>query len=362
MRLTLNPEKTIALAEEGTLSKEQWFELRRSGIGGSDVGTILGLSNHSDAEILAKQKLGMIPRKELDVATKARFAAGQAMEPVILSLFKSITGLTTFTDKRMFQSVEHPFMIADCDGFCIDDNGTFCGVEAKYISPDRLQYWHSGIYHEEETKVKVLNEGYIAQCQHYMAVMDMPSWYLVVWAGNDANDLVIIKVNRNEYDEKELIKKESQFWYYVSQGTWPTVPHNDENFKKLAEATFEAEPVKPDSIEINTEYVDYKQAAQRLLQINEQKSDLKKREKMFDDESNQLKLALIEALESHQIGTISDDSSVITISYKAPKDKTVVDLAKLEKVHPDIYLSLINDGTISAVPQSRRFTIKQRNI
>ena len=75
---TINGAKLLGVFDSGS---DEWHELRSHGIGGSEIGTILGLNPWESAYYLWATKTGQLPPKQLDsFAVKL----GNWLEPMIL--------------------------------------------------------------------------------------------------------------------------------------------------------------------------------------------------------------------------------------------------------------------------------------
>lgn len=358
IKLSLIPQ---SLGDISEWTVEQWEKKRNVGIGGSDAGKIMGTNTYdSDLEKLAKEKLGLLPKQIVDYKTQARFDAGHAMEPVTLKLFGAITGFKTFTDTNMYQHEAYPFMTANCDAFCINANGIKCGVELKYINPQNLWEWRSGVYGNPDTGYRVGNESYVTQCRHYMSVLNINTWYLVVWGGNIADDMRIIRVDRDMNIEADMIHKEQIFWSYVENGTWPQVDrHTDDGLKQLASIEVTADASKEKYV-ITDNILECEKVAEKLLKNREEQSLLNKQLKELKEEANAYKLSLITSLDNHLEGVIQTDDYDYEFSYKAPALSDKLDFQKLQMNYPEFCATLKEEKIITTEEKAKTFRIKKK--
>lgn len=268
------PDVVVGNIEE--ISNLQWLQYRQQGIGGSDANVIVnGGNTFNTVNDIAHSKLD--PITEESVAAKrenetpediGRKNAGHVMEPVIrewirntmkigncpepLSLISEI-----FEDRGMYRHHDHKFMIADCDDFALFKDGRVCGLEYKTKSYRLKKYWKSGTYGID---AEVEDLGYVAQVYHYMTVMDLDCYILVMSFEFSGSDNVVIFFNRDDNYMKFIVSKEEDFWnnkeYYLTQipercteeqgerlaEYWKTrYAHlDDENAQILGEAILEA--------------------------------------------------------------------------------------------------------------------------
>ena len=79
-------------------------------------------------------------------------------------------------------------------------DGEFVGLECKTASPYVAKQWEDGMVPPQ----------YLAQCYHYMAVLNAKSWYIAVVIYG--REFKFIKIERDEDVIQNLIKIESDFW------------------------------------------------------------------------------------------------------------------------------------------------------
>lgn len=107
-------------------TREEWLELRRLGIGGSDAAGLLGVSPWSSpVSIFADKVLGS------DDADSEPMYWGRTLEPVILAHYSRETGRTVKSDGRLLRSKRWPFMQVTLDGTQAGPSGEVGFVEVK---------------------------------------------------------------------------------------------------------------------------------------------------------------------------------------------------------------------------------------
>ena len=112
----------------------EWLAQRESGIGGSEVGSILGLSPYVSALTLFYQKLGVIPPQP----TTTAMMLGNLLEPGIIEAFKvEFPTIKVHHENLTFASLEDPRFRANPDAIIEDQNGNLSILEIKHTS----QYW-----------------------------------------------------------------------------------------------------------------------------------------------------------------------------------------------------------------------------
>lgn len=196
-----------AIASTESMSKEEWLEWRKKGIGGSDVSVICGINKYKSALELWMEKTGQVE------ATEAGEAAywGNLMEPLVRDEFSKRTGLNVKTEKFIFQNPYHPFMFANLDGIVYDPT-----TKCRYIFEAKT----ANIFASEDWDMDI-PEAYQLQVQHYMAVTGYLGAYIAVLIGG--NKFKYYFLERDDDLINLIIKMEHQFWNCVINNKPPKI-------------------------------------------------------------------------------------------------------------------------------------------
>ena len=123
------------LVSTENLPYEEWLEYRRTGIGGSDAAVVCGISRYKSPVELWMEKTGQLPSQE---AGEAAYW-GNLLESLVREEFTKRTGISVTKPSALYQSEEHPFMLANVDGLCEDPAHGPCGGNAfrwKFVERD----------------------------------------------------------------------------------------------------------------------------------------------------------------------------------------------------------------------------------
>lgn len=115
------------LADRKVLTHEEWLNVRRQGIGGSEAGAILGLSPFSSAFSVYAEKIGV---KKADEANEA-MRIGTDLEPYVAQRFMEATGKRVVNCNYVLTNPNYKFMLADVDRLVVGENA---GLECKTTS------------------------------------------------------------------------------------------------------------------------------------------------------------------------------------------------------------------------------------
>lgn len=187
------------VAETDKLTRAEWLELRRSGIGGSDAAAVAGLGRWSTPLSVYLDKTE--PDRSNDGASEP-MRWGTRLESAICDGFSEETGLATYRCPLMLRCPAHPFMLANVDRFVgTPGERPRAVLEAKNIGRG-FDAWLDGV-----------PDYYELQTQHYLAVTGLDLAYVVVLFGG--NRLEWFEIHRDEPLIDDLVALEADFWQRV---------------------------------------------------------------------------------------------------------------------------------------------------
>lgn len=309
-----------AIADTRTLTHDEWLALRRTGIGGSDAGAIMGVSPYKGAFSVWADKQGKLPPLEDNEAMRQ----GRDLEDYVARRFAETSGLRVRHEYSMLRSVEHPCMLADIDRRII---GERAGLECKTSRDITMARYRNGEYPME----------YYCQCLHYLAVTGWDCWYLAVLVYG--TDLLIYKICRDEVldDIEALIKAEEAFWDSHVVLDQPPAP---DALDSTAAALGSVYP-HDDGTTVCAD----QDADQALTELAALKAQRRSIDRQITEHENQIKAAMGEA-------EVLAGTSV-SATWRS-RELTTISKTKLLKAYPNINMDAITDRNIQ-----RRFAIKE---
>lgn len=205
----LNGATLVGTYESGS---PEWHEARRFSIGGSEVGTILGLNPYESAYALWAKKTGKIENPTVE-NWAIRF--GKAFEEPILKLWEE----------------EHP-------EWELFSTGTYKDADYDFIhvNPDALaRHRETGEWQVIEVKTArtswdYVPPGYVAQVLHYMSVLKIQKATLVAVAGMTWNEYDI------PFDREQVVQQREailQFWASVVNDIKPDWDGSDSTYQAV---------------------------------------------------------------------------------------------------------------------------------
>lgn len=194
-------------------TKEEWLQLRKEGIGGSDLAPILGHSRYRNTKDIYKSK-----NEDVEQITSFAIDFGNRFEPIIFEAFKNkykdIFAVLDFKN-IMFRNIWFPFLQASLDGVLVYKSTSQVGVLEIKSCQQRKGKWY------DEYGNRVVPQDYFDQAIHYFNVTnaEFVVFYILVNYENPQNDRDMEFLTpriywRKDYLEycKHCIEECSSFW------------------------------------------------------------------------------------------------------------------------------------------------------
>lgn len=347
--------KKCGYEPEGDIQEEwrnaEWLKIKHLSVGGSDAGVITGVSNFKSPMKLAIEKIADYELEKNTPEKQYMFDFGHAFEQVARKHYARRTGAKVLVDRRMFQSSDRDFMIADLDGLAITPEGELIILEYKFTNWRKLSEYKEGV-HGEDGNVAV--KTYFAQVQHCMNVLGdnlhelfsnekffndrIERADIVVGASHDAKDLKIITVKRDDKFIKRLVQQEIDFMDHVNNGIVPEnkIVLNDDEFEKIVDSL---KKVDYNTLENLSDCLD-KNSLESIVQLENKKTEInaqaRKECKEIDKQLNSLYVPVMAKIEQECIkdGKLEKDGFLIEVKTKINEN---LPKAKIKKNYPEFY-------------------------
>lgn len=245
---------------------DEWLAFRTKGVGGSDMGTILGLNPYSTPYELWLEKTGR--QQPEDISGKWAIVKGNALEVELRRRFRALHPEYQVIDGTDISLVSktYPLMHASLDGFIYDEASDSWGIlEIKTANANRGRTdWH------DDAGELIAPAYYVAQVTHYMAVTGFRWGYFYADIGEA--EPVEVRFERDEDDVSAVIHAAEDFWGFVTRDEMPALTGAD-----VAKAYPEpAEGIEDmsDSTDLRRLMADYRQAAADLNALKTRKEEL----------------------------------------------------------------------------------------
>ncbi len=206
---TFNGAKLVGIFEPGTSA---WHEARAEGIGGSEIGAILGLSPFESAVSLYAKKCGLV---EPEPVNNWAVRLGTAFEAPLLDLFAEEHPELEIYLTGTYRDEDVPFLIANPDAIAWDkEKNEWIVVEIK----TSRRYWDA------------VPPSYEAQILHYMDVLKIGRAVIFGLAGWD----VVEKwYEFDSFQAEAQVQAAKDFWQKIETGTMPDWDGSDATYEAL---------------------------------------------------------------------------------------------------------------------------------
>lgn len=292
---------------------EKWLELRTTGIGGSDVGAIMGMNKYASPLTIYLSKKNVEGFKG-NAATEW----GHILEDPIRKKAAEELGIEIISVPGMYTSIDIPYMNANLDGLCHAENQVTIGGESvEGLGGYEIKTSSRGEGFTEDE----IPDSYYCQVQHYMAVTNLPWFILTAFFMNTKRVRHYVIRRNDDFIYSRLLPAEKDFWEnYVMANQAPEpigVDAEDEYVKNL--------PVD-DVISLDEETENL--IAQRM-EVQQQIKDLEQKESALKD-SIVLKLSALSHSDSATAEKVNGAGERFKLSYNLQK-KYSVDTDALKK-------------------------------
>lgn len=280
-----NPDGTLTVQKIEPNQREAWLEARRSGLGGSDAASVVGIKLLPNAPRWLKSQLALWAEKtglatEPNLDELERIEWGHEFEEPIAKKYAKVTGRILVDHGRFAirRSETHPVMHCTIDREITDfrdPNHPF-----PIASSGDLSIKNAGEYTvkdwEEEPPLH-----YQIQLQHELAVTGLEWGSFAVLIGG--NKFRWCDWPRNDKFISFLIEKEEEFWDRVVRGIRPE-PDASDSAKEVLSRLYPKDTGA--SIQLSDEAIEW---AERLAKAKE---EIQRAELVEQEMENKLKAAI----------------------------------------------------------------------
>lgn len=315
------------IADYSDWSREEWQEYRKQqkGLGGSDVGVVLGVSPYKSQAQLFLEKKGVY---EAECAGEAA-EWGTRIEKVVAEKFQDEhEEYEVVVYPYVLESTENDFMVANIDRLLVaKESGELGILEIKTTSEYKKDDWKDG-------KVPA---HYMAQLQHYFATTGAEWGFFAVLVGGNKYREVFVKRD-NEYID-DLIFQEEGFMMCLETDTAPMLdgsPASKEVLDHLYPAALEEGKIQLDDV--------HGKQLEQLDVLKHKMEELKKEQARIENS--------IKAEMGKNKVAYWENKKVTWASVKASE---TVDKKRLQAEFPEVYDKVKKVGN-----PSRKFTISNK--
>lgn len=319
------PRPALRLVSTNTLSREEWLQVRKKGLGSSDAAAAVGLNPYQSQLELWLVKTGRdgnLPKDDPNDESSPMYW-GTLLEPIVAAHYTKRTGLKVRRVNSVLQHPEHNWLLANIDREVLGSSEVSI-LECKTAGLHGSKLWRDGV-----------PEYVQLQVQHQLAVTGKAAADVAVLLGGQ--ELQVHRVVRDDKLIARLLELEARFWAYVESDTPPPADGSDSAAQALqalypydSGATLD---LRADT-KLSTTFSDW-------LAVKARREELETQEAQY---KTTLQQAMGEATRAEFEGG--------AVSWKRSKDSTVLDVDALLKSQPELLQQYPKTR-----PGSRRFTL-----
>lgn len=268
-------EEIKAAEAEDPKSEKVWHLKRKLGIGGSEVGSILGANKYTSRHQLWEKKMGIAEPFSGNLATKI----GHLLEATVADEYAARTGNKVEVDETHYQSETDPWLVGNIDRKITFSDGGIGVLECKTASMPTEEWGEGNLYGvngEILSADSQVPDSYYFQCLHYMNLLncnqvDLCALFLT-------NKEIRIYTIRRDNRLIDLLKSRVQkfFWENIVEGNEPEKSAAEINKIPKSDIKLESKECTSDLME-------------NVKMIRSLKADIKEKEKALTILENAVK-------------------------------------------------------------------------
>ena len=258
------------------------IENRNGYIGGSDIGTIMGVNQWKSPYTLWAEKTGLIEVE--DISDKDAVWFGVMEEDIIAKRFMMKNNMKVKKSNYAYGCKEYPYLRGHVDRIAVKGKW---GLEIKTTSS-----WNKHKYEEGD-----IPEAHYWQCMFYMFLTGWDEWYLATKRDNQFHTNI---VKRDDDAIERMLDACEDFWNHVQSGEPVEIDGSDstqETLERMYPEEHQGETVNLESQE---------DTLLALLELSTQEKNLKELKTKYQ---NEIKAVLGEAEKG--------ETGQFTVSWKA---------------------------------------------
>ena len=320
------PKPALRLVKTLDLPRDEWLEVRKTGIGSSDAAAAVGLNPYQ-----SQLELWLVKTRRDDGLPKvdphdeeSPIYWGNILEPIVAAHYTRRTGNRV---RKINAVLQHPdpntaWMLANIDREVIGASDVQI-LECKTAGINGARLWKDGV-----------PEYVQLQVHHQLAVTGKQAADVAVLLGGQ--HLEIHRIERDEALIRNLVQLEREFWHFVETDTPPPADGSESSDRALR-------CLYPQDAGNTIDFSDDRELSATFADLVVLRESIADQEKLEE----KLKQALQQAIGSAS-GAVFETGEV---TWKKAKDSTVLDVATLLKDQPDLMqrYSLISKRPASTV-------------
>ncbi|MBC3809273.1 YqaJ viral recombinase family protein [Undibacterium seohonense] len=301
----------LRLVSTKDLSRDEWLNVRKRGIGSSDAATAVGLNPYQSALELWMIKTGReqaLPKQEVNDESSPMYW-GSLLEPIVAAHYTKKSGNRV---RKINSVLQHPdpdkaWMLANLDYLVVGSDEVQV-LECKTAGEFGARLWREGV-----------PEYVQCQVQHQLAVTGKSAADVCVLVCGQ--EIRIYRIERDDILIERLIELERRFWSFVESDTPPPVDGSESS-------AFALQCLFPLDSGDTLDFTADRTMSSTFADLVTIRNEIDSREKI----EAELKQTI-----QQKMGTASRATfETGTVSWKRSKDSVVLDMSTALREIPDL--------------------------
>lgn len=319
-------------------SEGQWHEERAKGIGGSDLGAILGLSKYASPWSVWALKSGLVPKDDAGAAA----AWGHLLEAPIAEMYARETGEAIVEWPSVsLVSKRYPYMRANIDRLRVKPSEQFpAGVVTTWGTREEprtdeppgiigiLEIKSGGIAsygNVEEWDNDAIPEGYQMQGYHYGIVSGITDIRYAALLGG--HGLQLRTLDWDEDVAENIVQVESWFWALVESGDEPPLDGHRATLEAVEKLSRTPEKEFDGGDDLEAMWSEYQA--------------LKDQEAEMRTKANEVRGVILRSIQDAEVG-LANGRKLFT--FRLTKGRETFDQDAFKAEHPELYQKFTSRG------------------
>lgn len=304
---------TIRSIKTDGMSREDWLTMRKTGLGGSDMGKVLGLSDWGTAVDVWLEKTG----RKADAEQNESMWIGNMLEDAVAR---------RYADERGVSVRRHNFMLIDDDNHIVGNIDRLVAIDPK-TAPAHAGTIRTSLGLEVKTTSQDVWDGipetYKAQIATYMALApSIEAFDVATLFYGRAKDFRVYTEVRNEDVLAALRERAKEFWERYVMADVPPPPTCEEDCRTIWAAS------RPET---------KRYASEAAIKTVADLKDMTHRIAELEKAQNELRTAIMAEMEDAEVLVGTDGKKLA--SWKSNKESTKTDwkaVAESVGASPDV--------------------------
>jgi putative phage-type endonuclease len=254
------------------MTHEEWVAARRNGLGGSDIGVVMGLNKYKTPLQLFNEKIGAVVPDDLSDNPAVEF--GNRLEGVVAQKFMDDTGLSVQRDNKIRIHPKYPWAIANIDRMIVGAGSEiFVNPRAEVTSTAKKGWTTTGVLEIKTASSWAMKSwdaeyslDHFAQLQWYLFVTGYGYGHIALLI--DGRYFKQLRIERDETFIEKMVATAAEFWKGVESKTPPPAELPDvEKMLAVPGSTIEATPDILAAIDAHDQWNAKKSEAEKMVKV-----------------------------------------------------------------------------------------------